>query len=226
MKDSANVTQALTTLYQRDDWLLRLNFQALLHLSGLTRLSREAELLDCGCAVGHFMGLLARHGFRRVQGLDAAPDMAARARAATGLPVVAADALEMGRHFPPASLDALTAMNLQHHLGREQEWEAFLRECARLLRPGGMLFVREPWMTPAMGLLWWMSRRPLFFRVGLLRGRLQSLVEERELLGYFLQQWPAVYREQLVRQGFRVERDLSWMGHRIVAARRVASGEG
>ena len=43
------------------------------------------------------------------------------------------------------SLDAVVGIDVLHHLGRPFE---FLREAARVLRPGGQLALVEPWVTP------------------------------------------------------------------------------
>jgi SAM-dependent methyltransferase len=43
------------------------------------------------------------------------------------------------------SVDAVVGIDVLHHLGRPFE---FLREAARVLRPGGQLVLVEPWVTP------------------------------------------------------------------------------
>jgi SAM-dependent methyltransferase len=47
--------------------------------------------------------------------------------------------------FDAAAFDAVTAVDLVHHLAHPA---AFFREAARVLAPGGRLAVVEPWVTP------------------------------------------------------------------------------
>ncbi|HWR97342.1 MAG TPA: class I SAM-dependent methyltransferase [Candidatus Methanoperedens sp.] len=226
MTDSPRLTRTLLGLYGGGDALLDFNFRSFLRLSGIAALPRDARILDCGCASGNFLALLQGRGFTNLVGLDAAAEMAQAARERTGLEIVCRDALDLDGALPPGSCDAVVALNLQHHLGREPEWERFTAACGRVLRPGGALFVREPYLTPSFRLLWWCSFRPFFFRIPPLRRRLDSLVDERELLAYFLRHWPAHYAACLARHGFSIRRERSWLGHRIVAAVRTATDRG
>lgn len=219
MKDAPGLTRTLLGLYGGGgDALLGLNFRGFLRFSGLGALPRDARILDCGCASGNLLSLLAKRGFTNLTGLDAAEEMARAARERTGLSVLCRDALELDKAFPAASFDAIVALNLQHHVGREPQWERFTAGCRRVLAPGGMLFLREPYPTASFNLLWRLSFHPFFFRFPVLKKRLDSLVDERELLTYFLRHWPAHYASCLSRNGFAIRRQVSWMGHRIVAA--------
>jgi|GEM_PF-1483737 len=220
MADPEQVTAALKEIYGANDWLMTLNFRALLVFSGLRRVDRSSRILDCGCAMGHFMRLLIDNGLPEVTGLDASPDMVESATRFTSRPVVLGDALVLTQLFSPASFDIITAMNLQHHFGGEGEWESFVRGCWGLLAQGGLLVCREPAMTWSFACLWWMSHHPVFFRSKLLKGRLLSIQEERPLLSYFFSRWPAFFPECLARCGFDIVKDVHWMGHRIVTARK------
>ena len=222
LPDSKEITTALTGLYGVDDWLMNLNFQVLLRLSGIHTLSRQVNILDCGCAMGHFLRMLQRHGFSQVQGVDASPEMVEYAKGLTKAHILCGDVLCMSADFGRGAFDLITAMNLQHHLGREEEWKQFIRECRRTLRQGGMLVIREPDTTVLFKGLRWMTRHRFFFKIRLLRGRLQSLAEEKALLDYFLARWPKYHREYLKREGFQVIKDFCWMGHRIVVSRAQA----
>ncbi len=54
------------------------------------------------------------------------------------------DACQLPAHFDDASLDAIVAFNVFHHL---PEPVAFLHGAARVLRPGGRVVLIEPWFT-------------------------------------------------------------------------------
>lgn len=79
--------------------------------------------------------------------LDAATGMLARARS-HGLPVLCADA----RTLPMRAnaVDAIVVVDALHHL---PEHDRVLRECARVLRPGGVLAVRDFDPTTVLGRL-------------------------------------------------------------------------
>ena len=47
--------------------------------------------------------------------------------------------------FSPAGLRAIVMTNVFHHIG---DARAFLREAARAIRPGGVVAMVEPWVTP------------------------------------------------------------------------------
>lgn len=220
MKDSKRTTDALIKLYQDNDWLMNLNFRLMLRLAGLTALPRDVSLLDCGCGMGHFMALLMRNGFANVHGLDASEEMISRAAILTGRTTFCGDVLRLTEVLGGVSFDVITAMNLQHHIGMESEWNSFLAQCHTALNPGGILLLREPFPTPTFKLLQWMSTREFFSRFRILRGRLLSVAEEKELLEGFFRTWPRKYRDCLERNGFAVTRESTWLGHRIVACRR------
>jgi SAM-dependent methyltransferase len=55
------------------------------------------------------------------------------------------DACRIGEHFAEASLDAIAAFNVFHHL---PDAAGFLLGASRVLRPGGRIVLVEPWFTP------------------------------------------------------------------------------
>jgi SAM-dependent methyltransferase len=61
------------------------------------------------------------------------------------------DACKLAESFEPASLDAIAAFDVFHHL---PDAAGFLRGAERVLRPGGRIVMVEPWFTPAGQWLW------------------------------------------------------------------------
>ncbi|MEU6347589.1 class I SAM-dependent methyltransferase [Streptomyces sp. NPDC046977] len=95
---------------------------------------REARtLLDAGCGTGLVTQRYARPGLR-VLGVDGATAMARIARARTGPGVMVADVRRLP--FATGSLDAVSTVWVLHLLPFATDVVA---ECARVLRPGGVL---------------------------------------------------------------------------------------
>lgn len=224
MADRQNVTDNLVAMYGRDDLIMRLNFRVFLHRSGLAALPREARVADLGCAMGHFIRLLRAEGFSGTVGVDAAPEMVAAAARLTGAEIALGEAENCDRFLPHRSFDAIVVSDLIHHIDSREGWRRLLSACGRVLRPGGLLVIREPWLTVPLRLLQWMARRPALHR-GPLRARLRSFIEEKDLLDHFFAHWPREYLTLLDAGGFEVLRDFSWLVHRITTCRSRGGGE-
>jgi len=109
------------------------------------------RLLDLGCGTGELARDLAASGFR-VTGCDIAPQMLRRAAAADP------DARVGWLRLPPqwgtlpfgsATLDAVVAASVLEYV---PDPSTVLRECARVLRPGGVLLCTVP--NPAHPVRW------------------------------------------------------------------------
>lgn len=120
-------------------------------LAVLGRPSSTVRLLDVGCSSGAFLQSALRLGFT-AEGVEPSADAAQTARAA-GLTVFTGY-LEQAR-FPDASFDAITLIEIVEHL---RDAQSLLRECTRILKPGGVVLVTTPnahsWTARAMGARW------------------------------------------------------------------------
>lgn len=109
------------------------------------------HVLDVGCSRGSFLAAGARLGFS-MEGVEPAANIAAAARA-QGLTVHTGLLEEAG--FPPASFDAVTLFEVIEHL---KEPLALLRECHRVVKPGGLLVLSTgntmSWTVAAMRERW------------------------------------------------------------------------
>jgi 2-polyprenyl-6-hydroxyphenyl methylase/3-demethylubiquinone-9 3-methyltransferase len=152
------------------------------------------RVLDLGCGKGRFARALIHSG-AQVVGLDLSAAMLASA-AGTGLDRVRGSARRLP--FPPASFDAVVAVELFEHLA-PRAVDRVCAEVRRVLRPGGAfllvdknvysLSARRPWL-PSLAVKWldqrrgrWMysPREPVrerWFRPGGLRRRLRQWFSE------------------------------------------------
>jgi 2-polyprenyl-3-methyl-5-hydroxy-6-metoxy-1,4-benzoquinol methylase len=98
---------------------------------------RPGRLLDVGCSCGYFMEVAAAHGFD-VHGVEFSQNAIAVAR-----PDIRARIFEGSLENLPDTgpFDVVSAFDLIEHV---PDPRAFLRNCAKRLRPGGMLLVSTP----------------------------------------------------------------------------------
>lgn len=108
-----------------------------------------ARLLDVGCGGGLLSEALARQG-AQVVAIDLAPELVKVARLhglESGLQVdYRVQAVEHLAATEPATFDAITCMEMLEHV---PDPAAIIEACARLLKPGGRLFLSTINRTPA-----------------------------------------------------------------------------
>ncbi|MCZ8113696.1 bifunctional 2-polyprenyl-6-hydroxyphenol methylase/3-demethylubiquinol 3-O-methyltransferase UbiG [Silanimonas sp.] len=136
--------------------------QAPLHVLNPARLGyvsarqplRGARVLDVGCGGGLLSEAMAREG-ARVLGLDLSPELIDiaklhRLESTQGGAILDLDyrvqAVESLADAEPGTFDAITCMEMLEHV---PEPGSILEACARLLKPGGRLFVSTINRTPA-----------------------------------------------------------------------------
>src|SRR5579859_7990757 len=106
---------------------------------------RGRDVLDVGCGEGWLVRRIASAG-ARVVGLDPLAVALERARR-DGTPAARSaryvDGSAQALPFPAASFDVVAFFNSLHHVPTES-MDGALAEGARVLRPGGALYVQEP----------------------------------------------------------------------------------
>ena len=117
----------------------------------LTRLARAVTyhvpagggVLDLGCGTGELAAAMADAGMRAT-GCDISPEMLSRAAAADSTGVVDWVQLDPGWRrlpFEPETFDAVIAASVLEYV---DDPVAVLRECCRVLRPGGVVLCTVP----------------------------------------------------------------------------------
>jgi len=113
----------------------------------LKRYGREGRLLDVGTGFGFFPLEMKKRGWE-VAGVEISQKAIDYARDVLGLTIFPG-ALEKVA-LPDNDFDVVTGFYVVEHLSHPM---AFLRECHRILKPGGLLLLRYPHTTPIKNLL-------------------------------------------------------------------------
>ncbi len=135
-------------------WLLLLGRERAFRerLVDLARLLPGDAVLDMGCGTGT-LAIAARRRVGpggRVDGIDASPEMIARARVKArraSLDVAFREGVVEALPYPDAQFDAVLSTLMLHHLSRAAR-QACAREIRRVLRPGGRVLVVDFGPTP------------------------------------------------------------------------------
>jgi SAM-dependent methyltransferase len=113
----------------------------------LKQYGRKGRLLDVGTGFGFFPVEMKKRGWEAA-GVEISQKAMDYARDALGLTIFSGPLEKVA--FPDNDFDAVTAFYVIEHLSHPM---AFLRECHRILKPGGLLLLRYPHTTPIKTLL-------------------------------------------------------------------------
>jgi SAM-dependent methyltransferase len=131
-------------------------------------LARGGRILDAGCGTGNNLRHLAEWG--RPVGVDLSEE-ALRFCRTRGVTVVRGNLLRLP--FGDAAFDLVTSFDVLYHRWVTDDRVA-LRELVRVLRPGGLVFVR----VPALKMLWGAHDEAVHSRHRYTRAELESLFRD------------------------------------------------
>jgi len=118
------------------------NYIHLLQMGFFVHVPEEAVIIDVGCGDGNVLRTLHEKGYDNLHGFDIKlpPDfMEAENR---GLHLKQGDMLEMP--YPDDFTDVIICFDSMHHLLSYEAYDLFLKNCRRVLKEGGKLFIFEP----------------------------------------------------------------------------------
>ena len=124
--------------YHGSDWYKQQGWGMAFARAVLNRLP-AGRFLDVGCGMGFFIDAIRRHSRWEVHGVEFGRSAAEYARRELGLDVRAGELIEA--NFPERYFDYVQVRNVLEHV---TDPLALLRECRRILKPGGTLHLFVP----------------------------------------------------------------------------------
>lgn len=113
----------------------------------IERYKKQGRLLDVGTGFGFFLVEMRKRGWEAV-GVEISQKAMDYAKNVLGLTLHLGPLEKVG--FSESEFDVVSSFYVIEHLPQPME---FLRECYRILKPGGMLLLRYPHTTPIKNLL-------------------------------------------------------------------------
>src|SRR5205807_2580667 len=138
VRDNISVHTRMADTYERDEPHFRPENKAKVRANLLRIVERTGtgRVLDIGCGTGFVIGLLA-DTFDEIHGIDPTKAMLDKVDVGAGN-VSLHEGVAESLPFPDGSYDLVTAYSVFHHLA---DHRPALVEAARVLRPGGVLYV-------------------------------------------------------------------------------------
>jgi SAM-dependent methyltransferase len=193
---------------------------------GVQRWSRDLEVVDIFCGRGGGLKAWERLGFRHLEGVDLSESLLLQYSGPAK--VYVGDCRRLA--LPDASRDVICVQGGLHHLpSLPEDLEAVIAEVHRVLRPGGIFIVVEPWRTPFLVTVHWLCRQPLLARLSPKVSALGTMIRQEQRT-YF--QW--LSRPQEIKaafsRGFRTMQEqiswgkMKWMGAKAPERFKDAGG--
>ena len=137
-------------------------FIARLNRLGASNWRSDAEIVELFCGRGNGLISLQRLGFTRIEGVDLSPRLLAQFKGSAKCTV--ADCRKLP--FPDRCKDVLIVQGGLHHLpGLPEDLDQTFSEMQRVLRRDGRVMFVEPWRTPFLTFVHFVSEIPLVRRL-------------------------------------------------------------
>jgi len=109
------------------------------------RISREARILDAGCATGYILGLLHAHGYTNLAGVELSSQLVpiARKELPKSVRIVHRDIRDFLAECEDGAFEVILCHHVLEHIPRDSIIP-LLRDFHRCLTPGGYLGVKVP----------------------------------------------------------------------------------
>lgn len=124
---------------ERRLWWYRVLYKKI--LQSLKYLPKDAPILDIGCGTGGVIQYLMEQGFQQVRGIDVSP-VSIKVCQERGLPAEAAEAWAYLKSLPDHSLQVILFIDSLTYT-EESTHEQIIKECARVLTPGGKIILNS-----------------------------------------------------------------------------------
>jgi ubiquinone/menaquinone biosynthesis C-methylase UbiE len=132
-------------------------FMGRLNRLGALQWPRDAEIVELFCGRGNGLIALERLGFTKIEGVDLSPRLIAQFKGSAQCTV--ADCRQLP--FPDRSKDVLIVQGGLHHLPTlPGDLDQTFSEMQRVLRKTGRVMFVEPWRTPFLSFVHFVSELP------------------------------------------------------------------
>ena len=144
-------------------------------------MAADSEIVELFCGRGNGLNALQRLGFTRLEGVDLSPQLIAQYRGPAKS--VVADCRKLP--FTDECKDVLIVQGGLHHLpALPDDLEQTFAEMQRVLRKEGRVVFVEPWLTPFLRFVHWVSGNPLARRLSNRMDALATMIHyERRTYG-------------------------------------------
>lgn len=163
-------------LFETEDEEIQ-KFHKRLNFLGAKHWDRDAKIVDLFCGSGRNLTCLERMGFKNLHGVDLSPCLLNRYSGSAQLYVGDATCLE----FPDSWADIVIVQGGLHHLPTlPADLEKCLNQIQRVLKPGGLFVMVEPWLTPFLILAHWCCEQKSLRKLSKKLNSLAIMIEEEK----------------------------------------------
>jgi ubiquinone/menaquinone biosynthesis C-methylase UbiE len=152
-------------------------FQSRYRKFGVDYWPKDNRIAELFCGRGNGLVALERLGFTNLMGVDLAPSLLKQYSGPAELFVGDCRKLEFEDH----SLDVVAVQGGLHHLpDLSSDLAAVFHEVSRVLIPSGRFLLVEPWLTPFLRIVHFLSRRTLVRKLSSKVDALQRMIEHEQ----------------------------------------------